>query len=121
MTKQTQKLVLLLVLALLFADTAHGRELGINIQAKQSDFFLDPTLERVFVGGVVKGSAAERAGIRAKDELLQIDAIVIPKSKASVLKRYWGAVKPSQRVVLLVLRDGRRFEIVIPPETPGAD
>lgn len=110
----------LLGIALFFGVTAvaESRELGIKIEAKQSGFFLDPTLQRVFVGGVIKGSAAERAGIRAKDELLQIDAITIPKSKASELKHYWKAVKPSDRVVLVVMRKGQRLEVVIPPEIP---
>lgn len=105
-----------LVLALVMAGAAQARQLGIKIEAKQSGFFLDPTLERVFVGGVTKASPAERAGVKAKDELLQIDGITIPNSKSSVLKKYLSSLKPSDEVVLVVMRAGKRLDIVIPPE-----
>jgi periplasmic serine protease, Do/DeqQ family len=65
----------------------------------------------VIVTDVVKGSPAEKAGIKAGDLILKIDGLDVKNSLQ--LRAYVQSKKPGDKVKLKVLRDGKEKEITV--------
>ncbi|HYG88252.1 MAG TPA: RIP metalloprotease RseP [Azospirillum sp.] len=65
------------------------------------------------VGGVQPGSAAERAGLMAGDEIVAIDGAGIQRFEEI---RQVVSMSPGQPLDLEVLRDGRRITVTVKPE-----
>jgi periplasmic serine protease, Do/DeqQ family len=65
----------------------------------------------VIVTDVVKGSPAEKAGIRTGDLILEIDGREVKNSIQ--LRAYVQSKKPGDKVKLKVLRDGKEMEISV--------
>jgi Do/DeqQ family serine protease len=66
-------------------------------------------LQGVIVTDVVKGSPAEKAGIKSGDLILEIDGREVKNSIQ--LRAYVQSKKPGDKVKLKVLRDGKEMEI----------
>jgi regulator of sigma E protease len=76
---------------------------------------LAPASGPVFVGGVMKNSPAEQAGIREGDELLEMDGK--PLFTFATMALHVAEHKPDA-VSLKVLREGKPLEVTIRPRVP---
>lgn len=72
-----------------------------------SGVFWNPTVQSVHVAKVEPGSAAERAGFHAGDEILQINDIAIAGRKGKEMKAYWNALPAGKPARFTIRRDGR--------------
>jgi C-terminal processing protease CtpA/Prc len=63
------------MLLLAFAHSSHAAEpkLGFAIQMEGEGFFLNPVVRKLLVAEVTKGSLAEAAGMKAGDQIIQIE------------------------------------------------
>jgi len=84
--------------------------LGVGIQdltAENAPFFgLKQDTKGVLVPEVTKGSAAEKAGLKPGDVIIELNGKPIEAAKE--LQGRVGALKPDTDVELVVLRDGKR-------------
>lgn len=86
--------------------------LGVAVQeidAKKAEELKLSSPKGVYIGEVVKGSAADKAGIRQGDVLLKIDSTMI--NSFAMLQETVSRHRPGDRVNVLVLRDGREKSI----------
>jgi hypothetical protein len=75
------------------------------------------------VGEVEKGKAADKAGLRKHDVLLQLDGKDVPRDPAKFVTMLTG-FKPDQPINVTVLREGKRVEVKglsMPKAAPGAN
>ncbi len=75
----------------------------------------------IWVGGVIEGTAAEKAGIQANDFILQVDDRRWSETNHGEFTAYIQSKNPGQKVKLVVLRgeETNRMEVVLgdlPPE-----
>jgi hypothetical protein len=73
------------------------------------------------VGEIEKGKAADKAGLRTHDVLLQLDGKDVPRDAAKFMTMLTG-IKPDQPVNAVVLRKGKRVEVKglsMPKAAPG--
>jgi phosphoserine phosphatase RsbU/P len=110
---------LLLALALIFCaltsvyaaawiyDAQHAKphqvELGFN---QNRDTFFDPATSSIPVFNVIPGSPAERAGLRAGDQIVELNSR--PLRSYTLFARIWGRSKPGDPVDLTVRRPGQQ-------------
>lgn len=69
-----------------------------------------PSVSGVYVESVANGSAAYNAGVLAGDILLEIN--LVPIRDAATLQEQMSKLRPGEKAVLTVWRDGARKEIV---------
>jgi serine protease Do/serine protease DegQ len=78
------------------------------------------TSDGVMVGSVVKGSPAERAGIKAEDVITHLDSV--PFSSVEHLRTTVSELAPGRAVTLAILRGAERLNIKVKlsalPESP---
>lgn len=67
--------------------------------------------EGVFVGGIEKGSGADKAGIKEGDIIKQLDGYNV--SKFSDLSGYLGSKRPNDVVEVTVLRNGSKITLPV--------
>ena len=70
-----------------------------------------PTLQGAYVANVVKGSAAQQAGIRTGDVVVEIDGTKI--LSANDLRVAIGKTRPGDRIAVVVLRNGDRMTLQV--------
>lgn len=70
-----------------------------------------PTLQGAYVANVVKGSAAQQAGIRTGDVIVEIDGTKI--LSANDLRVAIGKTRPGDRIAVVVLRNGDRMTLQV--------
>lgn len=62
-----------LLLAFAHSSRAAEPKLGFAVDVEGEGFFLNPMVKKIIVAEVVKGSLAEAAGMRAGDQIIQIE------------------------------------------------
>lgn len=88
--------------------------LGVSIQDVKPDMVKALGLKDVagaVVSEVVEDSAAEKAGIKAHDVIIELNGQ--PLKSASQLRARVGILKPGTRVEVVVLRDGKRVTFAV--------
>ena len=88
--------------------------LGVAIQeidAKKAEELKLSAPKGVYIGEVVKGSAADKAGIHKGDVLLQIDSTKI--NSFAILQETVSRHRPGDKANVLVLRDGKEKDIEV--------
>ena len=84
--------------------------LGVDIQDLDPDlaasFGLKEDTKGVLIPNVRKGSAAEKAGLKHGDVIVELDGK--PVEKVKELQKRVGMLKPGTKVKIVVLRDGKR-------------
>src|SRR5437667_8535874 len=70
-----RRIAVSVMLLLVFASPSHAAEhkLGFVTQLEGEGFFLNPLVKRILVTEVTKGSLADAAGMRAGDQIIQIE------------------------------------------------
>jgi len=87
--------------------------LGVNIKEINAEFARNKgiqMLEGVWVEAPIAGGAAEEAGIRSGDIILQVNGVKV--NSVAALQEQIGLYRPGDRVKLLVNRSGKQEEVV---------
>ncbi len=96
-----------------FGDVQRGI-LGIqvgNINPQIAEKYGISETEGVFVGGIERGSGADRAGIREGDIIKQLDGYKV--SKFADLSGYLGSKRPNDVVEVTIIRDGKERKVPV--------
>ena len=80
---------------------------GFGTDAKTSGYFLNPTLERVWISKVTSDSPAERAGLLVGDVIIAANEKPIPGSSAKMMSSLLRSFKPGDHLHLKVERAGK--------------
>ena len=100
---------------LIESGTVERGFLGVGIQNLTPEFAevfgLKNTTKGVLIPEVTKDSAADKAGLKHNDVILELDGE--PVESASALQKRISMLKPGSRVELVVWRDGRRKTITV--------
>lgn len=75
---------------------------------------LPADLKGALVESVTKGMPADKAGIRAKDVIVQIDGVAIKSDSA--MRRAIGETKPGTSVNVKIYRDGKTIDVPVTVE-----
>jgi serine protease Do len=93
-----------------------GPRLGVQIRDLEKDELAKlklPSLNGVSVVEVTNDSAAERAGVKANDVIVQFDGENVRSTQQ--LTRLVRETAPGRTVKLAVMRDGKRIEVDVTP------
>jgi len=100
---------------LLDSGTVTRGFLGVTIQDLTADladsFGLKKDTKGVLIPEVSKDSAAEKAGLKQGDVIVEFDGQ--PVEKANVLQNRVAMLKPGTKVKVVVLRDGKRETLTV--------
>lgn len=80
--------------------------LGVSLSYSQNPF---DQSETIYISDLVKGGAAEKAGLKAGDQILKIDDVDI--TSVSQLKDIISSHKAGEKIVVTVLRSNRIEEV----------
>jgi S1-C subfamily serine protease len=89
-------------------------QLGVFVQAMTDDIAQSLGMKEargVIVGGVQKGSAAEKAGIKQGDVIVSFNGSVV--NDANELRNLVAATQPGTDAAVTVLRDGREQQLKV--------
>ncbi|NGX83814.1 trypsin-like peptidase domain-containing protein [Aequorivita sp. KMM 9714] len=87
-----------------------GIQVG-NINPQIAEKYGITDTEGVFVGGIEKGSGADKAGIKEGDVIKQLDGFKV--SKFADLSGYLGSKRPNDVVEVTVLRNGNEKTLAV--------
>jgi C-terminal processing protease CtpA/Prc len=95
-------------LPLLFAQPSQAadQKLGIVTQVEGEGFFLNPVVKKILVTEVTKGSLAEAAGVRAGDQIIQIEKQNVAGRRAMELVPFLKLKPGETRTLRLKHADG---------------
>lgn len=82
-----------------------------DIDQKIADDLKLSSLNGVYINEVLKGSAADRAGIKAGDVLVMIDSIRV--SNAASVQETVNKFRPEDKAVVTVIRDGKEKKMEV--------
>ena len=93
-------------------NSVHAAEpkLGFVVQLEGEGFFLNPLITKLLVTAVTKGSLAEAAGIRAGDQILQIEGQSVTGRRARDLQPLMKLNPGERRTLRLKHADGTEFD-----------
>ena len=100
------------MLLLVFASPSHAAEqkLGFAVDVEGEGFFLNPMVKKILVTEVVKGSLAEAAGIRAGDQIIQIEGQSVAGRRAWELRPFMKLNPGGTRTLRLKHADGTEVD-----------
>jgi S1-C subfamily serine protease len=90
-----------------YGDVQRGL-MGVNINEITANFAKEkrlPSIKGVYVGGVVPGSGAEKAGLRLGDVILDVNGYEV--NSANELVEYVSRFRPSDKVKVKFIRGGK--------------
>ena len=102
-------------LLLLFAppSQAADQKLGLVTQVEGEGFFLNPVVRKILVTEVTKGSLAEAAGVRAGDQIIQIEGQSFAGKRARELQPFMKLNPGETRTLRLKHADGTEVDVRI--------
>ena len=103
-TRVAGAFVLLVVLA--HPSQAAEPKLGFVTQVYGEGFFLNPLVTKIVVTEVTKGSLAEAAGMRAGDQIIQIEGQSVAGKRATELQPFMKLNPGETRTLRLKHADG---------------
>jgi C-terminal processing protease CtpA/Prc len=95
-----------------FAHSSHAAEpkLGFAIRMEGEGFFLNPLVKKLLVEEVTKGSLAEAAGMRAGDQIMQIEGQSVTGKRARELQPMMKLNPGETRTLRLKHTDGTEVD-----------
>jgi C-terminal processing protease CtpA/Prc len=89
-TRIAPRIIALLALLLVFTQRSQAadQKLGFVTQVYGEGFFLNPIVTKIVVTEVSKGSLAESAGMRAGDQIIQVEGQTIAGKRALDLRSF---------------------------------
>ena len=111
-TQISTPIALASILLLAIVDPVHAAEpkLGFAVRLEGEGFFLNPLVTRLLVTAVTKGSLAEAAGMRAGDQILQIEGQSVTGRRARELQPLMKLNPGESRTLRLKHTDGTEFD-----------
>ena len=96
------------ILLFVFACPSHAGEqkLGFVTQVEGEGFFLNPLVKKILVTEVTKGSLADAAGMRAGDQIIQIEGQSVAGRRARELQPFMKLNPGETRTLRLKHSDG---------------
>ena len=116
MLLQTAKRIavtVILLFALAHPTHAAEQKLGLVTQVEGEGFFLNPLVTKILVTEVTNGSLAEAAGVKAGDQIIQIDGETIAGKRALDLRRFLKLNPGETRKFRLKHADGTEADVRI--------
>jgi C-terminal processing protease CtpA/Prc len=113
MTAQTAtRIAIASLLLLVFMHPSQGAEakLGFAVGVEGEGFFLNPLVKKLLVTEVTKGSLAEAAGMRAGDQIIQIEGQNVAGKRARELQPFMKLNPGETRTFRLKHPDGTEVE-----------
>ena len=103
------------MLLLVFVHPSHAAEpkLGFAVRMEGEGFFLNPLVKKLFVEEVIKGSLAEAAGMRAGDQILQLEGQNVAGRRAWELQPFMKLNPGETRRLRLKHTDGTEVNVRI--------
>src|SRR6266850_1873339 len=105
------------VFVLLFVFVHPGRaadqKLGFAVNVEGEGFFLNPVVTKILVTEVTKGSLAEAAGMRAGDQILQLEGQSVAGRRARELQPLMKLNPGETRTLRLKHADGTEVNVRI--------
>jgi membrane-associated protease RseP (regulator of RpoE activity) len=106
------RIVIAFTLLLALVQLSHGAEasLGFEVSVEGEGFFLNPLITKILVTDVKKNSLAEAAGMRAGDQIIQIDGQTVAGRRALELRRWMKLNAGETRTFRLKHADGTEID-----------
>jgi C-terminal processing protease CtpA/Prc len=103
------------ILVLVFAHPgqAGDQKLGFVTQVEGEGFFLNPLVKKILVTEVTKGSLADAAGMRASDEIIQVEGQSVADRRARELQPFMKLNPGETRRLRLKHADGTEVDVRI--------
>ena len=100
------------ILLLVFVHPSHAaeRKLGFAVGLVGEGFFLNPLVKKILVTEVIKGSLAEASGMRAGDQIIQIDGQSVAGRRARELQPFMKLNPGETRTLRLKHADGTEVD-----------
>jgi C-terminal processing protease CtpA/Prc len=100
------------MLLLVFASPSHAadQKLGFVTQVEGEGFFLNPVVKNILVTEVTKGSVADAAGMRAGDQIIQIEGQSVAGRRARELQPFMKLNPGETRTLRLKHADGTEVD-----------
>ena len=107
-----RRIAVSVMLLLVFASPSHAAEhkLGFVTQLEGEGFFLNPLVKRILVTEVTKGSLADAAGMRAGDQIIQIEGQSVAGRRARELQPFMKLNPGETRTLRLKHADGTEVD-----------
>ena len=102
--------VSILLLAIVHPSHAAEPKLGFVVQLEGEGFFLNPLVAKLLVTEVAKGSLAEAAGMRAGDQIVQIEGQSVKGRRAKELQPLMKINPGETRTLRLKHADGTEID-----------
>ena len=114
-TQITRRIAVAVMLLLVFMapSQATAGKLGFAIDLEAEGFFLNPLVKKLSVTEVTKGSPAETAGMKAGDQILQIDGQNVAGKRALELRSFMKLNPGETRRLRVRHADGTEAEVRI--------
>lgn len=96
----------LLLLVFAYPSQAADQKLGFVTQVEGEGFFLNPLVKKILVTEVTKGSLADAAGMRAGDQIIQIEGQSVAGRRAMELQPFMKLNPGETRTLRLKHADG---------------
>ena len=109
------RIAVALMLLLVFVRPSHAAEqkLGFVTQVEGEGFFLNPLVKKILVTEVTKGSLADAAGMRAGDQIIQIEGQSVAGRRARELQPFMKLNPGDTRTLRLKRADGTEVDVRI--------
>jgi C-terminal processing protease CtpA/Prc len=106
------RIAICFVLLLVFAPPSHAADakLGFAVSVEGEGFFLNPLVKRILVTEVTKSSLAEVAGMRAGDQIIQIEGQSVFGRRAKELQPLMKLNPGETRTLRLKHADGSELD-----------
>lgn len=111
-TQIATRIAIALMVLLAFAHSSHAadQKLGFVTQVEGEGFFLNPLVKKILVTEVIKGSLAEAAGMRAGDQIIQIEGQTVAGKRAKELQPFMKLNPGETRSLRLKRADGTEVD-----------
>ena len=108
LAQNAARIAVAFILLLVFASPSHAadQKIGFVTQLEGEGFFLNPVVNKILVTEVTKGSLADAAGMRAGDQIVQIEGQVVAGKRALVLQGFMKLNPGETRTLRLKHADG---------------
>ena len=112
LAQNVARIAVAFILLIGFASPSHAadQKLGFVTQVYGEGFFLNPVVKKILVTEVTKGSLAEASGMRAGDQIIQIESQTVAGKRAMALQPFMKLNPGETRTLRLKHADGTEVD-----------
>lgn len=104
-----------------YGDVQRGL-MGVNINEITAKFAKEkrlPSIKGVYVGGVVSGSGADKAGLKTGDVITDVNGYEV--NSANELVEYVSRFRPGDKVTVAYIRQGKELKVTVQLQSRNGD